>query len=372
MRLKEFQAKEIFRKYGIATPEGAMVRSPEEVEEVARALEGAVVLKPQLRVKGRGKVGGIGFAGNPREAVEEARRLFKATIHGEAVKRMLIEEKIQIQKEMYLAVTVDYAARRPLIMASDVGGIDIEEISERNPEQIIRIHTLPGEKITEALVSAAEEILGEDVAQILVKLYSIFNETSGEIVEINPLVRDVNGRLYAVDAVLNVDDDSVFKHDFLKRIQQEARKEDPIASEAKARNWTYIDLPGTIGILSSGAGLTMAIMDMIHAAGGRPANFLDTAQIDDEGIYQAFDLIMRAKPVNVLLINIFAGLNRCDLLASGIRKFLEDHRPQVPLVIRMVGNAEVKGYAVLEEIGITPFSSLEEAVSRAVELGGQP
>jgi len=209
------------------------------------------------------------------------------------------------------------------------------------------------------------------VADILLTLHALFQEYCAETVEINPLVRAADGRLYAVDAVLNVDDDSLFKNEDLMRIREESRKDDPISAEARDHSWTYIDLPGTVGILSSGAGLTMAIMDMIHYGGGAAANFLDTAQIDDEGIYDAFDLIMRAKPVKVLLINIFAGLNRCDLLARGIRRFIEDHHPEVPMVVRMIGNKEQRGREILEEIGIDVCSSLEDAVSKVVALGGK-
>jgi succinyl-CoA synthetase beta subunit len=371
MKLKEFQAKAIFRKSGLPIPRGVLAASAAEAEKAAGELGGAVVLKPQLDVKGRGKVGGIGFADDPTGALREADRLFSMVIHGEKVERLLIEEKIDIRQEMYLAVLVDYAERMPLIMASDVGGIDIEDVSREDPGRIIRIHVPPGETIDASVLKPVAEKLGKDAAEIMMTLHGLFSACCAETVEINPLVRAAEGRLVAVDAVLNVDDDALYKNEDLMRIREETREDDLITAEARDRSWTYIDLPGTVGILSSGAGLTMAIMDMIHHAGGAPANFLDTAQIDDEGIYDAFDLIMRAKPVKVLLINIFAGLNRCDLLARGIRRFVEERRPDVPMVVRMIGNKEEAGYAILKDIGIPAYASLEEAVSKAVKLGAK-
>lgn len=371
MKLKEYQAKKLFRRFGIPTPNGKLVRSPEEAGRVARELQGAVVIKPQLNVKGRGKVGGIGFADSVEGTVIEAERLLNTTILSEKVELLLVEKKIEISQEIYVAVTVDYDVRRPLIIASDRGGIDIEQIAVETPERLIRIHISLLKELSDSDLSPVQSMLGYDVSDIVKKLYTIFIENDAEMVEINPIVRNTAGNLCAVDAVLNVNDDAIYRHELLKPIQEEILREDPISAEAQENNWTYIDLPGTIGILSSGAGLTMAILDLIQAAGGQAANFLDTAQFDDEGIYKAFDLLLRAKPVKVLFVNIFAGLNRCDLLARGICRYIEDHRPDVPLVVRMVGNAEKEGHRILKDIGITPYSSLEKAISSAVDLGGK-
>jgi succinyl-CoA synthetase beta subunit len=371
MNLREYQAKKIFSTYGIPVPRGEVVSTPNAAVEVAGRLGGPVVLKPQLGVKGRGKVGGIGFADDPAMAGEEAKRLFDLTIRGEAVKTLLVEEKMPIADEIYLAVTVDYAARRPLIMASSGGGVDIETVAESDPKRLIRIpvNILVGP--TPADFVPVEERLGGDVARYLEILYRAFRDCDAEIVEINPLARTEDGHLCAVDAVLNVNPDSVFRHDDLLTLKSQIPADDPIAEEAARSKWTYIDLSGDIGILSSGAGLTMTILDLIHNAGGKPANFLDTAQIDDEGIYQAFDLLSRARKTRVLLVNIFAGLNRCDRLAEGILRYLEDHPLETPLVVRMVGNREEEGLRLLEENGITPFSRLEDAVDAAVHLAGE-
>ncbi len=370
MNLREYQAKRIFSAYGIPVPRGEVVTTPDAAVEAAGRLGGSVVLKPQLGVKGRGKVGGIGFADDPPGAGSEAERLLGMTIKGEAVKLLLVEEKVPITDEIYLAVTVDYAARRPLILASSGGGVDIETIAESDPERLFRIpvNILAGPAHADFVPIA--ERLGQDVARHLEVLYRIFRDYDTEMVEINPMARTTDGQLCAVDAVLNVNPDSVFRHDELTALKAEIPEDDPIAEEASRSNWTYIDLFGDIGILSSGAGLTMTILDLIQNAGGKPANFLDTAQIDDEGIYRAFDLLSRARKTRVLLVNIFAGLNRCDRLAAGIIRYLEEHPIEIPLVVRMVGNLEEEGHRLLKESGITPFSRLEDAVEEAVQLAG--
>ena len=368
MKLREYQAKTLFSQQGIAIPRGKIVKTAGEAAETTGAFGSPVVIKPQLGVKGRGKVGGIGFAGNPQAAEQEAARLLGSTIKGEKVETLLVEEKAAIEDELYIAVTVDYSARQPVIIASPEGGVDIEETAKIHPERIFRIPVnilkgpAPGD------ITQAADKMGKDTARYIEKLYRIFRRYDAELVEINPLVRTTGGNLCAVDAVLNINEDSVFRHEELSAFKREIPVDDPIAAEASLSGWTYIDLPGDIGILSSGAGLTMAILDLIHKSGGSPANFLDTAQIDDEGIYNAFELLSRAKKTRVLLVNIFAGLNRCDKLAMGIRRYLKDHPPEIPLVVRMIGNLEADGHRILREMGVEPFSRLEDAVGQAVKL----
>ncbi len=368
MNLREYQAKQIFSRYGIPIPRGEIVATAEEAAATAKKLNCPVVLKPQLGVKGRAKVGGIGFADDSAAAKIEAERLLAATIKGEKVQKLLVEEKAVIVAEIYIGVTVDYAARQPVMIASSEGGVDIEEVAKKSPERVFRIpvNILSGPAKNDLNRIAAE--IGRDAADTLSTLYRIFRDYDAEIVEINPLVRSGGGSICAVDAVLNINDDSIFRHEDLLALKKDIPADDPLAEEATRSNWTYIDLPGEIGILSSGAGLTMAILDLIHRAGGSAANFLDTAQIDDEGIYKAFDLLSRAKQPRVLLVNIFAGLNRCDDLARGIRGYLAAHPLNIPVVVRMIGNLEKEGHRILEEIGIHPFSKLEEAVEQAVRL----
>jgi succinyl-CoA synthetase beta subunit len=338
MNLREYQAKTIFSQHGITIPKGKIVTTPGEAAKTTEEFDSGVVIKPQLGVKGRGKVGGIGFADDPAAAKAEAKRLLGSKIKGETVQKL------------------------------SEGGVEIEETAKTHPDRILRIpvNILKGPSPND--IARIADRMGKDTAQYVDLLYRLFRRYDAELVEINPLVRTTDGNLCAVDAVLNINEDSVFRHEELTAFQKEIPVDDPIAAEASLSSWTYIELPGDIGILSSGAGLTMAILDLIHKAGGSAANFLDTAQIDDEGIYNAFELLSRAKKTRVLLVNIFAGLNRCDSLAMGIQRYLNDHPIETPLVVRMIGNLEEEGHQILREMGIEPFSRLEDAVEKAVKL----
>jgi len=358
----------IFARYGISVPRGEIAKDSESAVKIAEKIGFPVVLKPQLGIKGRGKVGGIAFAHNAREIGKESDRLFSSLIRGEKVKKLLVEQKVDIQDELYVAVTIDYSKRSPVLIASPLGGVDIEDTAKKNPERIFRIPVdiLSGPRSED--LSSLLPGMDKGVIEHMKILYQIFREKDAELVEINPLVKTKTGSLCAVDAVLNINDDSIYRHEDLIDFKKEIPIENPVSEEASQANWTYIEMPGNIGILSSGAGLTMAIMDLIHKSGGSPANFLDTAQIDDEGIYDAFKLLSKAKKSKVLLVNIFAGLNRCDKLALGIKQYLKDYPIGIPVVVRMVGNLEKEGYKILRSIGIKPYPSLEDAVEQAVKL----
>jgi succinyl-CoA synthetase beta subunit len=368
MNLREYQAKTIFSQHGISIPKGKIVTTPGKAAKTTEEFHSPVVIKPQLGVKGRGKVGGIGFADHPAAAEAEAKRLLGSKIKGETVQKLLVEEKVSIRDELYIAVTIDYSRRQPVIIASSEGGVEIEETAKNHPDRILRIPVNILNGPSPGDIARIADQMGKDTAQYVDLLYRIFRRYDAELVEINPLVRTTDGNLCAVDAVLNINEDSVFRHEELAAFQKEIPVEDPIAAEASLSSWTYIDLPGDIGILSSGAGLTMAILDLIHKAGGSAANFLDTAQIDDEGIYNAFALLSRAKKTRALLVNIFAGLNRCDSLAMGMQRYLNHHPIETPLVVRMIGNREEEGHRILREMGIESFSRLEDAVEEAVKL----
>ena len=327
-----------------------------------------MVLKPQLGIKKRGKLGLISFCDDPQTAGIEAARLLNTNAGNERVKTLLVESKADIAEELYLSVTIDYSRRCPVIMASREGGIDIEDLAKEVPEKLLALPIDIAVGPTEADLDAIAEFIDREVAAIAEKLYSIFRKYDADLVEINPLVRTGNGKLVAVDAVLNISDDALFRQPEMTALSKEVEDPDPIVREAAANSWTYIDLPGDIAILSSGAGLTMTILDLIHLAGGSAANFLDTAQIDDKGIYDAFALLAKAKPVSVLLVNIFAGLNRCDQLADGIVRYLKEYPYNKPIIVRMIGNREETGHRILRRSGIEPYRSIEEAVERAVAL----
>ena len=367
MKLREYQAKAIFSRRGIPVPEGELCRTEAEARTTAQRLGGAVVIKPQLGIKGRGKVGGIGFADDPDQAAAEARRLLGSEVRGELVEALLVERKAEILQELYLSVAVDYAARRPLLMASPHGGVDIEEVARTRPDELLRLHGSMIDPVGDLDLSAAEALVGAPAAEVLRNLYGCFREMDAEMVEINPLVITPGGPM-AVDAVLNVDDAALPRHPDLLELRAELPVEDPLAEEARARKWTYIDLGGDIAILSSGAGLTMTILDLLQEAGGKAANFLDTAQIDAEGITQAFDLLRRAREPKVWLVNIFAGLNRCDVLAQGIRDYMRANPMEQPVVVRMVGNLEQEGHRILREACVEPVTELEDAIEHCVAL----
>ena len=368
MKLREYQAKKIFAEKGIPIPLGKMVQTVEQVDSFVTGLKRPIILKPQLSFKGRGKLGIIAFANTPEEATKEAERLFSLTIKNEKIERLLVEEKVDIAQELYLSVAVDYGQRCPVIMISQRGGVDIEELAKTDPRALLKIpiHILNG--LIRKDVTRIREFSSPEVARFAEQLYTIFREYDAEMVEINPMVKTSDGQLLAVDAVLNVNDDSMFRHPELMAYKKEIGSRDPIAEQASANDWTYIDLSGDIAILSSGAGLTMTILDLIHQAGGSAANFLDTAQIDGEGIYEAFQLLNKAKKAKAMLVNIFAGLNQCDSLASGIRQYLADHPMDIPIVVRMIGNKEEIGHQILAEIGIKPYKNLEQAIENVVAL----
>ncbi|OQY27203.1 MAG: hypothetical protein B6244_11360 [Candidatus Cloacimonetes bacterium 4572_55] len=368
MNLYEYQAKKIFSEYDIPIPFGRIAKNVEEAKSIAEEIGSSVVIKPQLGIKKRGKLGLILFADDPPTVGLEAERLFQMHVKGEPIKTLLIERKADIVEEFYLAVAIDYSKRSPLLIISRKGGVDIEKLAESDPDSILKlpVNILTG--LTKDQLGQIVEFIGQDVAHIAETLYTIFRKYDAETVEINPIVRIKDNSLMAVDAVLNINDNSLFRHPETVELKKQRSDLDPIAEEAVEKSWTYIDLPGDIAILSSGAGLTMTILDLIHLAGGSAANFLDTAQIDEEGVYEAFKLLKKAKQANAILINIFAGLNRCDLLASGIVRFLKDNPTDAQIVIRMIGNKEESGHKILRDFGIEPYTHLEAAIERIVEL----
>ena len=368
MNLREFQAKAVFARHGITVPAGKMASTPPQVGKIAHDLRSPVVLKPQLGAKQRGKLGVIAFCDDAATAEREAARLFDMTVGGEPVATLLVEQKADIAEEFYVAVTVDQGRRCPTVMISRYGGVDIEELASAEPDKVLQLRVDIRRGLTEDDIRTIADFVDDGVADVASMSYDVFRAYDAEIVEINPLVRTRGGGLVAVDAVLNIDDAALFRQPEMASLRTQISGGDPVAEEARANRWTYIDLPGDIALLSSGAGLTMTILDLIRLAGGSAANFLDTAQIDEDGIYQAFALLTRAKDARAMMINIFAGLNRCDRLAEGIVRYLRDHPYDKPIVVRMVGNKEEEGHRVLRQFGVEPYRDLEAAVKQVVAL----
>jgi succinyl-CoA synthetase beta subunit len=380
MKLYEYEAKAIFAAQGISVPRGELATSPDQVRDIARQLNGPVALKPQTLSKQRGKAGLIGFADNPQDAEDFSRPLFSRKYEGEQIETILVEEKVLLKGELFLGIAVDYTKEKPVILVSPGGGVAIENLARENPD---RFKTWPisiSKGLSDQDASSLAEFIqaqrpelepGAGLAGlklILQRFYEIFREYDCELAEINPLGIREDGSLIALDGAMVIDDEAQFRHPELVRARGQSEESFKQEQAYMAKGWTYIQMEGDIGILSSGAGITMSILDLIHLKGGKAANFLDTAQMNRQGIYDAFQIFHNSPGLKCLLVNIFAGLNRCDELAGGIKDYLTAYRPPFPIVVRMVGNREKEGREILEGIGIQPIAGLEESVDRAIDI----
>ncbi|WP_292460613.1 ADP-forming succinate--CoA ligase subunit beta [Methanothermococcus sp.] len=358
MKLHEYEAKEIFKKYKIPVPEGFITST--EIEKLNKP----VVIKAQVLVGGRGKAGGILFADTVDEANEKIKELLNKDIKGEKVEKVLVEEKIPIEKEYYLGITIDRAERKPVIMFSTEGGVEIEEVAKTNPEKIIKYHVNPQ---SEFLPYIARNILKDadipskeipKVADIMYKLYNVFKDMDGMLVEINPVVITEDGRALAADAVLNVDDDAYYRHDYTQF--EEFSKKDKL-------EFAYVELDGDIGVIGNGAGLTLASMDMVKEYGGNPACFLDIGGgANEETVKKALEKVLE-RDVKGIFINVLAGITRCDEVAKGIVEVLKKH-PNVKFAVRMMGTNEEEGRKILTENGIPFERSMEGAAKKLMEM----
>ncbi len=364
MKLYEYSAKDIFSKHGISIPKGSLITHADDAEKIAYEL-GSVVIKAQVTAGGRGKAGGVAVAANPQEAKETAQSILRMSIKGLPVKKVLVEEYKKIDKEMYLGITIDRAARRPIIMVSSQGGVDIEETAKRTPEKIFRMYVNPLTGLHDYQARRAAYSLDRTgltvIVEVIKKLYNIFVEYDCILAEINPLARTADG-IFALDAKIIVDDSALFRQDV------EGEEPDALSEIAKKNGMSYVGLDGDIGCMVNGAGLSMATLDMIKQYGGEAANFMDIrAGANEEQVKIAFRIISSNKNVKVILINIFGGLTRCDEVARGIIDMRSEIK--LPLVIRLAGTNEEEGRAMLEEHGVTLAASTEEAARKVVELG---
>ena len=380
MRLYEFEAKQIFAKVGIPVPRGALAKTPEQVRGLVEELKCPIVLKPQTLVKARGKAGLIGFADSPQEAEKLSRSFFGRTHAEERIDTLLVEEKVKLAAELFLGIALDYAKYQPVVIVSPSGGVEIETLAKEQPDLVKKFLVSPGQGLAkkDALDLAQfvcdyrpetrRKELTADLQQTILRFYETFKTYDCEMAEINPLVFREDFSLIALDGSMAIDDESQFRHPDLVRPRGQTEENFKEEQDFKKRGWTYLRMEGDIGILASGAGLTMSIMDLLTLKGAKPANFLDTAMMNRQGIYDAFQIFHKSADIKVLLVNIFAGLNRCDDLAEGIKDYLTAYKPPFPIVVRMVGNQEAEGRKILESIGITPIASVEEAIDRAISL----
>ena len=374
MRLHEYQSKALFSDYQIPIPRGRLASTPEEAKLIAEELNGPVVLKAQVLVGGRGKAGGIRLVRSPDEAQEEASKILGRRINNFPVRRLLVEEAVNIQQEIYVGMTIDRENGRTLLIASAEGGVDIEEVAQRSPEMIIRVGIDPllGLRDFQARNLAAEiEIprrLWRPFISIAHNLYQAYQDLDMTLAEINPLVITTNTRLIALDGKITIDDNALFRHpDLVDR--RDISTEQPEETEARKFGLSYIKLTGNIGCLVNGAGLAMSTMDIIQHKGGQPANFLDIGGgASAERVAAALRIILTDKTVKTVLINIFGGITRCDEVATGIKQTLEDFETKIPFVIRLVGTNQAEGRQILESANLHTAKSLEEAAEKAVAL----
>ncbi|HEV8338663.1 MAG TPA: ADP-forming succinate--CoA ligase subunit beta [bacterium] len=366
MKLHEYQAKEIFSRYGIPTQRGIVVSWPEEVESLE--LRYPVVIKAQVLVGGRGKAGGIKLAADAAEARRHAQAILGMSIKGERVTRLLVAEAAQIEKEYYLAFTLDRMARRFVAIASEAGGIDIEEVARGSPERIVKHHVDPmlGFLPFHAReMASAVGLRGERVtafAAIAAALYRLAVGEEAELAEINPLAL-ADGTLLAVDAKLILDDSAAFRHGD-RPLNEEMTELERAARDA---GLSYVELDGELAIIGNGAGLVMSTLDVVAHFGGRPANFLDVGGgATTENMAAAMGIVLRKPGVRALFINIFGGITRCDDIARAVAA----SPPSVPVAVRLTGTNEEEGRRILQERGIRAFLDPEEAAREAVRLAG--
>jgi succinyl-CoA synthetase beta subunit len=386
MKIHEYQAKAILARHGVPVPRGEVTFAAADAVDIAKRLgTGVVVVKAQIHAGGRGKGGGVKLARSPQDAEKLARAMIGMTLvthqtgpEGRVVGRVLIEEGLQMQRELYLSIVLDRAAGRPVIMASAAGGMDIEEVAEKTPEKIVRVHVSPGVGIVPFEARQLGFGIGLDAPQVnkfvkvVTALYEAYLATDASMVEVNPLVVTASGDLLALDAKMNFDDNALYRHPDLKEMRDTA-EEDPLEIEASKFSLNYIRLEGNIGCMVNGAGLAMATMDIIKLSGGEPANFLDVGGgANAEQIRNAFKILISDKNVQAVLINIFGGILRCDVLAQGVIAAVKELGVRMPIIIRMEGTNVDEGKRLLKESGLnfTTADSMDEAAEKAVLLAG--
>ncbi|HYJ94757.1 MAG TPA: ADP-forming succinate--CoA ligase subunit beta [Vicinamibacterales bacterium] len=384
MKIHEYQAKSVLARFGVTVPRGEVAFTSQEAGEIARRLGGKIaVVKAQIHAGGRGKGGGVKIAKSPDEAEQLAKQILGMTLvthqtgpEGRKVGRVLIEEGLQIERELYLSIVIDRASASPVIIASASGGMDIEEVAAKEPEKILREQIDPGTGVIpfQARKLAFGMGLGSGPANKLVKLldsiYKAFIETDASMIEVNPLILTKGGDLLALDAKISFDDNALYRHPDLRDLR-DLGEEDPLEVEASKFSLNYIRLDGNIGCMVNGAGLAMATMDIIKLAGGEPANFLDVGGgANAEQIKNAFRILMADSNVKAVLINIFGGILRCDVLAQGVIAAVQELGVRVPIVIRMEGTNVEEGKRLLRESGLnfTTADSMGEAADTVVSL----
>jgi succinyl-CoA synthetase beta subunit len=372
MKLHEYQSKQIFSRYGIPIPKGRVATTAEEARNIATELGGRVVIKSQVLVGGRGKAGGIRVAKDPRDAEEIATRILAMEIKGLPVRKVLVDEAANISKEIYLGITNDRAARKPVMMASSAGGVEIEEVAKTTPEKIIKEHIDPLLGLID--YQARNIAIGIDLPkqhwklfnQIANGLWRAYEDCDATLAEINPLVITEDNRLIALDGKMLLDDNALFRHSDLSELR-DLDVEAPSEIEARKYGLSFIKLDGNIGCMVNGAGLAMTTMDIIKLFGGEPANFLDIGGgAGSDKVAAAMKIILTDPNVKTVLFNIFGGITRCDEVARGILVALDEVKPKVPMVVRLVGTNAEEGRKLLSDAKMITADTLADAAQKAV------
>ena len=372
MKLHEVYSKRIFGEYGIPIPSGDLARTATEAEKIAKKIGFPVVIKSQVLVGGRGKAGGIRVAKNASEAKQHAQDILDLTIKGLPVRMVLVDQAADIKTEIYLGITNDRAARKPVMMASAAGGVDIEEVARKTPEKIIKCHIDPlmGLKSYQSRDLAAGIDLPREhwqaFGKIAYSLWEAYRNSDATLAEINPLVITAEEELLAVDGKMVLDDNALFRHPDLEELRDlDVDQEAEI--RARENGLSFIKLGGDIGCMVNGAGLAMTTMDIIKLFGGEPANFLDIGGgASAEKVAAALEIILSDANVKAVLFNIFGGITRCDLVAQGILDALKEVKTDVPMVVRLVGTNAAEGRQLLKDADMETADTLAEAAQKAV------
>ena len=383
MKIHEYQAKEILRGYGVAVPQGETTDTSEGAAAIARKLGREVVVKAQIHAGGRGKGGGVKLAKTPEDAAKVAAGILGMTLvthqtgpEGRLVRRVLVEETLPIDRELYLGIVVDRATASPVFMASSAGGMEIEKVAEETPELILKEAIRPGmglqpfqaRKLAFGLGLPAASI--EQAATFMISLFRAFEATDASLAEINPFVLTKDGKLLALDAKMTFDDNALFRHKDIQQLR-DLNEEDPLEIEAGKYSLNYIKLDGTIACMVNGAGLAMGTMDIIKYAGGSPANFLDVGGgASAEQVRHAFEILLSDKNVRAVLINIFGGIMRCDIVASGVVEAAKALGVKVPVVVRLEGTNVEQGQQILKDSGLnfSVANGMKDAAEKVVAL----
>jgi succinyl-CoA synthetase beta subunit len=386
MKIHEYQAKKILDQYGVQIPRGEVTDNPSNAREIAEKVGPRVVLKAQVHAGGRGKGGGIKLAGNPQEAENIAREMIGMTLvtpqtgpEGKLVRKILIEEALDIDRELYVGIVIDRAKEAPVVMASPEGGVEIEKVAVESPELIFKEHINPGTGFLSFQARNLAFKLGLEGAtfkqgvKFIRDLYKAFEATDASLAEINPLLITKQGAVFALDAKMNFDDNALPRHSDIQEMR-DLDEEELLEVEASKFNLNYIKLDGNVGCMVNGAGLAMATMDIIKHSGSMPANFLDVGGgVSEEAVKNAFKILVSDKDVKAALINIFGGIVRCDLVANGIVKAAKEMGLKVPMVVRLEGTNVELGKKILKESGLSFYyaESMKEAAEKVVPLAKQ-